>query len=47
MVFALLKNSFGLVDAESIDDKSLSNWMGTFADPPRRSLADMYNKWNK
>jgi hypothetical protein len=47
MVFALLKHGFGLVDAESIDDKSLSNWMGTFADPPRRSLADMYRKWNK
>lgn len=44
MVFALL---FKMVDASSVDDANLSKWMGSFADPPRRSLADMYKKWQK
>eukprot|EP00281_Chroomonas_sp_CCMP1168_P011013 CAMPEP_0206266894 /NCGR_PEP_ID=MMETSP0047_2-20121206/30844_1 /ASSEMBLY_ACC=CAM_ASM_000192 /TAXON_ID=195065 /ORGANISM="Chroomonas mesostigmatica_cf, Strain CCMP1168" /LENGTH=62 /DNA_ID=CAMNT_0053695031 /DNA_START=63 /DNA_END=248 /DNA_ORIENTATION=- len=29
------------------DDKDLADWMAHFADPPRRKMADMYNKWSK
>ena len=44
MVFQVLRR---LIDAASKDDAALSEWMAHFADPPRRTLADMYRKWNR